>query len=31
MAYNEIYKVAEPGALNVIVFETDGHPNTRDA
>jgi hypothetical protein len=28
MAYNEIYKVAEPGALNVIVFETDGKPNT---
>ena len=28
MAYNELYKVAEPGALNVIVFETDGHPNT---
>ncbi len=28
IAYNEIYKAAEPGALNVIVFETDGHPNT---
>jgi len=28
IAYNEIYKNAEPGALNVIVFETDGHPNT---
>ena len=28
IAYNELYKVAEPGALNVVVFETDGHPNT---
>jgi hypothetical protein len=28
IAYNELYKAAEPGALNVIVFETDGHPNT---
>jgi len=28
IAYNELYKVAEPGALNVIVFETDGKPNT---
>jgi hypothetical protein len=28
LAYNELYKTAEPGALNVIVFETDGHPNT---
>ncbi len=27
-AYNELYKEAEPGALNVIVFETDGLPNT---
>jgi Flp pilus assembly protein TadG len=28
LAYNEIYKMALPGALNVIMFETDGLPNT---
>ena len=28
IAYNEIYKVNLPGALNVIMFETDGLPNT---
>jgi Flp pilus assembly protein TadG len=27
-AYNEIYKVNLPGALNVIMLETDGLPNT---
>ena len=27
-AYNEIYKINLPGALNVIMFETDGLPNT---
>ncbi len=28
VAYNELYKVNLPGALNMIVFETDGKPNT---
>ena len=28
VAYNELYKIAEPGALNAIVLETDGLPNT---
>lgn len=28
VAYNELYKVMLPGALNVIMFETDGLPNT---
>ncbi|MGA1991485.1 MAG: VWA domain-containing protein [Bryobacteraceae bacterium] len=28
VAYNEIYKIDQPGALNVIMFETDGLPNT---
>jgi len=28
LAYNELYKMALPGALNVIVLETDGLPNT---
>jgi len=28
VAYNELYKVNQPGALNVIMFETDGLPNT---
>ncbi len=28
VAYNELYKVNLPGALNVIMFETDGLPNT---
>ncbi|MFM2125666.1 MAG: hypothetical protein RL328_2117 [Acidobacteriota bacterium] len=28
LAYNELYKMALPGALNVLLFETDGLPNT---
>ena len=28
MAYNELYKLAEPGAMNLIMLETDGLPNT---
>ena len=28
VAYNELYKVTQPGALNVLMFETDGLPNT---
>lgn len=28
VAYNELYRVNLPGALNVIMFETDGLPNT---
>ena len=28
LAYNELYKLNQPGALNVIVVETDGRPNT---
>jgi Flp pilus assembly protein TadG len=28
IAYNELYKMNLPGALNLIVFETDGLPNT---
>lgn len=28
LAYNELYKLAQPGAFNVIVLETDGLPNT---
>lgn len=28
IAYNEIYKMMLPGALNVVVLETDGLPNT---
>jgi Flp pilus assembly protein TadG len=28
VAYNEIYKQNLPGALNVMMFETDGLPNT---
>ncbi len=27
LAYNELYKINQPGALNVIVVETDGRPN----
>jgi len=27
MAYNELYKIAEPGAMNIIMLETDGLPN----
>jgi Flp pilus assembly protein TadG len=28
MAYNELYKLGEPGAMNVLMLETDGLPNT---
>jgi hypothetical protein len=28
MAYNELYKIALPGALNLLLIETDGLPNT---
>jgi Flp pilus assembly protein TadG len=28
MAYNELYKLSEPGAMNLIMLETDGLPNT---
>ncbi len=28
LAYNELYKTNLPGALNVLMFETDGLPNT---
>jgi Flp pilus assembly protein TadG len=28
MAYNELYKINEPGAMNLIMLETDGLPNT---
>jgi Flp pilus assembly protein TadG len=28
IAYNELYKIAEPGAMNLIMLETDGLPNT---
>jgi Flp pilus assembly protein TadG len=28
LAYNELYKLALPGALNVVMLETDGLPNT---
>jgi len=28
VAYNELYKMNLPGALNVMMFETDGLPNT---
>ena len=28
MAYNELYKIAEPGAMNLIMLMTDGLPNT---
>lgn len=28
VAYNELYKTALPGALNLIMFETDGLPNS---
>ena len=27
LAYNELYKINLPGALNIIMFETDGAPN----
>ncbi len=28
MGYNELYKMNLPGALNILVFESDGLPNT---
>lgn len=28
LAYNELYKLALPGAMNLIMLETDGLPNT---
>jgi hypothetical protein len=28
LAYNELYKLAEPGAMNLIMLMTDGLPNT---
>lgn len=28
LAYNELYKIAEPGAMNLVMLETDGLPNT---
>ncbi len=28
MAYNELYKINEPGAMNIVMLETDGLPNT---
>jgi Flp pilus assembly protein TadG len=28
LAYNQLYKMALPGALNVLLIETDGLPNT---
>jgi Flp pilus assembly protein TadG len=28
LAYDELYKLAEPGAMNLILLETDGLPNT---
>jgi Flp pilus assembly protein TadG len=28
LAYNELYKLNEPGAMNVVMLETDGLPNT---
>jgi Flp pilus assembly protein TadG len=28
LAYNELYKIAEPGAMNILMLETDGLPNT---
>ncbi len=28
VAYNEVYRMNLPGALNVVMFETDGLPNT---
>ena len=31
MAYKKLVEVAEPGALNVLVFFTDGRPNTISA
>ena len=30
MAYNQLYMNAEPGAMNLIMLETDGLPNTVD-
>jgi Flp pilus assembly protein TadG len=28
LAYNQLYQIAEPGAMNLIMLETDGLPNT---
>src|ERR1700685_2238114 len=28
MAYDQLYQIAEPGAMNIIMLETDGLPNT---
>ena len=28
MAYNQLYQIAEPGAMNILMLETDGLPNT---
>jgi Flp pilus assembly protein TadG len=28
LAYNELYKINEPGAMNLVMLETDGLPNT---
>jgi Flp pilus assembly protein TadG len=28
MAYNQLYQIAEPGAMNILMIETDGLPNT---
>lgn len=28
VAYNELYRINLPGALNILMFETDGLPNT---
>jgi Flp pilus assembly protein TadG len=28
MAYNQLYQIAEPGAMNIVMLETDGLPNT---
>jgi Flp pilus assembly protein TadG len=28
IAYNELYKLNEPGAMNIVMLETDGMPNT---
>jgi hypothetical protein len=28
MAYNQLYQINEPGAMNIIMLETDGLPNT---
>jgi Flp pilus assembly protein TadG len=30
IAYNQLYELSEPGAMNIIMLETDGLPNTVD-